>query len=77
MRTHIKGLSLKKYEQLEGIRVLDFVFMFISIEAAYVAAVQSAPSLFKEAYDKNVMIVSPSSLMVALRTVEAMWRYEK
>lgn len=77
VRTHIKGLSLKKYEQLEGLRTLDFVFMFIPIEAAYVAAVQSVPTLFKEAYDKNIMIVSPSSLMVALRTVETMWRYEK
>lgn len=77
LRTHIKGLSLKKYQQLEGLRTLDFVFMFVPIEAAYVAAVQSAPSLFKEAYDKNIMLVSPSSLMVALRTVETMWRYEK
>ncbi len=77
VRTHMKGLSLKKYEQLEGIKTLDFVFMFIPIEAAYVAAVQSAPNLFKEAYEKNIMVVSPSSLMVALRTVETMWRYEK
>lgn len=77
VRTHLNGLSLKKYEQLEGIRTLDFVFMFIPIEAAYVAAVQSTPNLFKEAYDKNIMVVSPSSLMVALRTVETMWRYEK
>ncbi|MFL0809453.1 MAG: DNA recombination protein RmuC [Agarilytica sp.] len=77
IKTHIKGLSLKKYEQLEGIKTLDFVFMFVPIEAAYVIAVQSEPGLFKEAYDKNIMIVSPSSLMVALRTVETMWRYEK
>ncbi len=77
IRTHIKGLSLKKYEQLEGINTIDFVFMFVPIEAAYVAAVQNAPTLFKEAYDKNIMLVSPSSLMVALRTVETMWRYEK
>ncbi len=77
IRTHIKGLSLKKYEQLEGIKTIDFVFMFVPIEAAYIAAVQNAPTLFKEAYDKNIMVVSPSSLMVALRTVETMWRYEK
>ncbi len=77
VRTHMKGLSLKNYEKLEGIKTLDFVFMFVPIEAAYVAAVQSSPGLFKEAYDKNIMLVSPSSLMVALRTVETMWRYEK
>ncbi len=77
VRTHMKGLSLKNYEKLEGIKTLDFVFMFVPIEAAYVAAVQSSPGIFKEAYDKNIMLVSPSSLMVALRTVETMWRYEK
>ncbi len=77
VRTHIRTLALKSYEKLEGLRTLDFVFMFIPIEAAYVSAVQHTPSLFKEAHDKNIMLVSPSSLMVALRTVETMWRYEK
>jgi len=77
LRTHIKGLSRKKYENLEGIRTLDFVFIFVPVEAAYIAAIQSAPALFKEAYDNNIVLVSPSSLMVALRTVETLWRYEK
>ncbi|WP_245792222.1 DNA recombination protein RmuC [Teredinibacter waterburyi] len=77
LRAHIKGLSLKQYEQLEGVRTLDFVFIFVPIEAAYITAIQAAPALFKEAYDKNIVLVSPSSLMVALRTVETLWRYEK
>ncbi len=77
IRTHIKGLSVKKYEQLENVRTLDFVFIFVPIEAAYIAAIQAAPALFKEAYDNNIVLVSPSSLMVALRTVETLWRYEK
>lgn len=77
IRTHIKALSLKRYERLEGIQTLDFVFMFIPIEAAYVSAIQDCPTLFKEAHDKNIMLASPSSLMVALRTVEAIWRIEK
>ncbi len=77
IRTHIKGLSLKSYEKLDGIRTLDFVFIFVPVEAAYVLAIQSSPGLFKEAYDKNIVLVSPSSLMVALRTVETIWRYEK
>lgn len=77
IRAHVKGLSLKEYENLEGIRTLDFVFIFIPIEAAYIAAMQASPALFKEAYDKNIVLVSPSSLMVALRTVETIWRYEK
>lgn len=77
LRAHVKGLSIKQYENLEGIRTLDFVFVFVPVEAAYIAAIQSAPALFKEAYDRNIVIVSPSSLMVALRTVETIWRYEK
>ncbi len=77
IRAHIKSLSTKSYENLEGLRSLDFVFMFIPIETAYVAAIQNTPTLFAEAQEKNIMLVSPSSLMVALRTVETMWRYEK
>ncbi|MBU2984025.1 DNA recombination protein RmuC [Saccharophagus degradans] len=77
VRAHVKGLSLKQYENLEGIRTLDFVFVFVPVEAAYIVAIQSSPTLFKEAYDRNIVIVSPSSLMVALRTVETIWRYEK
>lgn len=77
LRAHIKMLSMKNYDSLQGIRSLDFVFMFVPIEAAYVAAIQHSQTLFKEAYDKKIMLVSPSSLMVALRTVETMWRYEK
>lgn len=77
IRAHVKGLSIKQYENLEGIRTLDFVFVFVPVEAAYIAAIQAAPALFKEAYDRNIVIVSPSSLMVALRTVETIWRYEK
>lgn len=77
IRTHIKGLSLKNYEQMEGVRTLDFVFLFMPVESAYVIATQQTPGLFKEAYEKNIVLVSPSSLMVALRTVETIWRYEK
>ncbi len=77
VRSHIRGLSLKNYEGLEGVKTLDFVFLFMPIESAYVIALQHSPNLFKEAYEKNIVLVSPSSLMVALRTVETIWRYEK
>lgn len=77
LRHHIKDLNLKEYENLEGIRTLDFVFIFIPIEAAFLLAMQNAPGLFKEAHNKNIVLVSPSSLMVALRTVETIWRHEK
>jgi DNA recombination protein RmuC len=77
LRSHIRNLSVKEYEALEGIRTLDFVFIFVPVEAAYLVAMQESPSLFKEAYEKNIVLVSPSSLMVALRTVETIWRHEK
>lgn len=77
IRKHIKDLSGKKYEQIKGLRTLDFVFIFIPIESAYLSAMSFQPSLFNEAYEKNIVLVSPSSLMVALRTVETIWRYEK
>lgn len=77
IKKHIKSLSEKKYEQIENLRTLDFVFIFIPIESAYLSAMEYQPSLFNDAYDKNIVLVSPSSLMVALRTVETIWRYDR
>lgn len=77
IRNHIQGLSFKEYENLEGIRTLDFVFIFIPIEAAFLLAVEHDQSMFREAYDKNIIIVSPTTLLATLRTVESIWRYER
>ncbi len=77
LRAHISGLSIKDYEKLEGIRSLDFVFIFMPIEAAFMLALQHEPSLYKEAYDKHIILVSPTTLLATLRTVEGIWRYEK
>ncbi|MBC2744325.1 MAG: DNA recombination protein RmuC [Desulfosarcina sp.] len=75
LRTHLKGLSEKHYEDLEGIRTLDFVLMFVPIEGAFFAAVEHDRSLFTEAFEKNVILVSPSTLLVTLRTIHNIWRY--
>ncbi|WP_319407903.1 DNA recombination protein RmuC [uncultured Desulfosarcina sp.] len=75
LRTHFKGLSEKHYEDLEGIRTLDFVLMFVPIEAAFFAAVEHDRALFTEAFEKNVILVSPSTLLVTLRTIHNIWRY--
>ena len=77
LRGHISGLSVKDYEKLEGIRSLDFVFIFVPIEAAFMLALQHEPALFQEAYDKHIILVSPTTLLATLRTVESIWRYEK
>lgn len=77
LRNHVNGLSIKEYEKLDGIRSLDFVFIFMPIEGAFMLALQHEPALFKEAYDKHVILVSPTTLLATLRTVEGIWRYEK
>jgi DNA recombination protein RmuC len=76
LRTHLRGLAAKSYETLQGVRTLDFVLMFIPVEAAFLAAVEKDSALFSEAFEKNIMVVSPSTLLVTLRTIQNIWRYE-
>ena len=73
---HISGLSVKEYDKLEGIRSLDFVLLFIPIESAFMAAFDADPGMFKNAYDKQGMVVSPTTLLATLRTIQTIWRYE-
>ncbi|MFT6386682.1 MAG: DNA recombination protein RmuC [Cellvibrionaceae bacterium] len=77
VRTHIKNLSVKNYESLKGLQSLDFIFIFMPVEAAFMLALQTEPALFKEAYDKQIVLVSPTTLMATLRTVANLWRYHK
>jgi DNA recombination protein RmuC len=76
LRAHIRTLASKSYEDLEGVRSLDFVLMFVPIEAAFLAAVERDRNLFTEAFERNIMVVSPSTLLVTLRTIENIWRNE-
>ncbi|WP_087024717.1 DNA recombination protein RmuC [Thaumasiovibrio subtropicus] len=76
VRSHIRGLSRKDYQELEGIRSLDYVLLFIPVEPAFQVAVAAEPHLVKEAMEHNIMLVSPTTLMVALRTIANLWRYE-
>ena len=75
LRGHLKGLSEKQYNDLDGIRTLDFVLMFVPVEAAFFAALTNDQSLFGEAFEKNVILVSPSTLLVTLRTICNIWRF--
>jgi DNA recombination protein RmuC len=77
VRAHIDGLSIRDYDNLDGVRSLDFVLIFVPIEAAFLTAFDADPALFREAYDKNIIVVSPTTLLATLRTVQTIWRYER
>ncbi len=76
INAHLKGLESKKYDELPGVKSLDFVLMFIPVESAFMLAIEKDSQIFRKAFDKNIMIVSPSTLLVTLRTIENIWRYE-
>ncbi|MFK3648498.1 DNA recombination protein RmuC [Lysobacter enzymogenes] len=76
MRQHMRGLSEKRYQELYGLRSLDFVLMFVPIEPAFMLAVANDRGLFMEGWDRNVLMVSPSTLLFVLRTVKHLWRQE-
>jgi len=77
IRTHFKGLASKNYQGLNSITTIDYVLMFIPIEASFTEAVRADRSLYDEAISKNVLIVTPSTLLAVLRTIETMWRTER
>ncbi|MDB5980659.1 MAG: hypothetical protein JWQ69_1674 [Pseudomonas sp.] len=77
IRNHVKGLSGKDYKRLEGLHSLDFVLLFVPIEAAFSAALQVEPNLFQEAFDRNIVIVSPTTLLATLRVIDSLWKQER
>ena len=77
VRGHINELSGKNYQQLHGLKSPDFVLMFIPIEPAFMLAIAHDSDLWLDAWKKNVMLVSPSTLLFVLRTVAHLWRQEQ
>lgn len=77
VRKHIADLSAKDYSGLEGIHSLDFVLMFLPIESAFITAFQHDEKLFGDAFDKKIVVVTPTTLLATLRTIENIWRYER
>ena len=77
VKRHVKGLSDKGYETLKGVRTLDFVLLFIPVETAFLTALEQDQQLFGDAFERNILLVSPSTLLVTLRTINNIWRYEK
>ena len=76
LRMHVKGLSGKSYQNLYGIGSPDFVLLFIPIESAFSLAVSHDNELFNDAFEKNVVLVSPTTLLATLRTISNVWKLE-
>jgi DNA recombination protein RmuC len=74
IRSHVKLLSAKDYQNLTGINSLDYVFLFMPIESAYATAAQHDSELFQFAFERNIVFVVPSTLLISLRTVQNLWR---
>lgn len=77
VRGHIKGLSDKNYHAIHGVKSLDFVLMFIPVEPAFMLAVSQDNDLWQDAWKRNVLLVSPSTLLFVVRTVAHLWRQEQ
>lgn len=77
IRNHIKSLSAKAYQQLPSLHSPDFVFMFMPIEPAFMVAFQQDDKLFTEAFDQRIVVVTPTTLLASLRTVESLWAVER
>ncbi|MBT8284093.1 MAG: DNA recombination protein RmuC [Flavobacteriaceae bacterium] len=77
LKKHVEQLSAKKYEDLYDMESPDFVLMFVPIETAFSAAINKDSSLYNNAFDKNIVIVTPSTLLATLRTIDTMWNNEK
>jgi|TARA_B110000208_G_scaffold20840_1_gene26224 DNA recombination protein RmuC len=74
LRSHVKLLSEKDYQNLTGINSLDYVFLFMPIESAYGLAIQKDPDLLQYAFERNIIFVVPTTLLMSLRTVQNLWR---
>lgn len=77
IRAHVRGLSAKNYQNLVGVNTLDYVFLFMPIEAAYSVAIQHDPDLNQDAFERNVIFVGPATLLTTLKTVQNLWRFEQ
>ncbi len=74
IEAHVKNLSEKNYEKIKGLNTPDFVLMFMPLESALALALKEKPHLYRDAYEKKVMLVSPSTLMISLRLILQIWK---
>lgn len=77
IKLHVEGLSRKNYERLKEVNTLDFIFMFMPIEGALAVALEHDSSIYDNAFKKKILLVGPTTLLVAMRAVENVWKYER
>lgn len=77
IKNHIKGLGEKDYSHLPGLTSPDFVLMFIPLESSFALAIKEEPNLYQQAWEKKVVIVTPSTLLATLKTVGSIWKQER
>lgn len=77
VKNHIKGLSEKNYQSSSGIDTPDFVLLFIPIESSFGMAVQADQEIFNYAWERKIVLVSPSTLLATLRTISSIWKQER
>lgn len=76
-RSHIRALSDKNYPSLTGMKAPDFVLMFMPIESAFIAAFETDPQLFNDAFERHIVVVTPTTLLATLKTVANLWVLER
>ena len=76
LKTHIKQLSEKRYQNLPQLNTLDFVLLFMPVEPAFSLVLQQDPGLFNSAFEHQIVLVGPTTLLATLRTIQNIWRYE-
>ena len=77
LREHIRGLAARNYHRLPGLETLDFVILFVPIEPAFLLALETDSELWLDAWQKNILLVSPSTLLFVVRTVAHLWKQEE
>ncbi|MDX8397734.1 MAG: DNA recombination protein RmuC [Mariprofundaceae bacterium] len=77
LKSHIQGLSAKRYDHLPNVHSPDYVLMFMPIEGAYLMAIEEDSTIFESAFEQRVAVVTPSTLYATLKLIEQLWRYER
>jgi DNA recombination protein RmuC len=76
VKNHINELASKNYQDIEEIKTLDFVILFMPVEPAYLLAIQNEPQLWSYAYEKRILLISPTNLVAVLKMIESLWKRE-